>query len=103
MEKSLVFGIKNYEQDDIKNILEKVLSIKFNEHSSEEQDYLFAGDDNAENFVIHHNYNDEYWDYPNHKECKIILIINVTSRYEYLQKLLTEKIPELVLLEVFEE
>ena len=106
MKHSLVFGIKINKIEELKNILESTLSLKFGLHTSgDEQDYLFAGDDETENFVIHFNYNDseQEWDYPEHKEYKTIFIINNTARSQLLQKLLTKKVPELTLLEIYED
>ncbi|MBF0491355.1 MAG: hypothetical protein HQM15_01055 [Deltaproteobacteria bacterium] len=106
MKNSLVYGHNSKDQVEVKQMLEPILDLQFAEHeTADEQPYYFAGQISGERFCIYLNYNDSdnYWNYPEHQQYKILLLINETTRAVPLQKMLAEKIPELVLLEVYEE
>ncbi len=106
MKKTLTFGAIEENLNILKEKLELIFKIKFAIHSDvDDQDYFFYGDLANEHFEISSNYNEAYkhWVIPQHTSYKTLFSIIDTIRGKELQKLLAEEIPELVLLEEFEE
>lgn len=89
------FGIETESLDVVKNDLEEILKIKFDEHESSYWDvYYLAKLGEETNLKIVKNFVDDDWQEEDHKDCPLLLEIN-KSKEEIFDLLLGSSLPYL--------
>jgi hypothetical protein len=102
MKKWDLYGFKKIDLEDARISIEKALGLSMESHESLYRcgNYYRFGNDGEENFILQKNFDpfDNKWLEEEGEGLEVILYVNETSRAEEIERLLTERIPEITLL-----
>src|SRR5262245_5895732 len=97
-----LYGFKKIGLEDTRNSIEKALGLRMESHESLYRcgNYYRVGNDGEENFILQKNFDpfDNELLEGEDQELEVILYVNETSRAQEIERLLTERLPEITLL-----